>query len=128
MIASLVYPRLAKCVGIELLDSLATLGKSVNEKLIGEASYRGVPCAPIIVKQGDIFEADWSDADIIFVASVCFSNEMLEGVADKCASLKKGTRILFMNYLPERPYIREVASWKGQFTWGLHLIRYYTIV
>ena len=56
---------------------------------------------------------DWSDADIIFAASVCFSNELLEGFADKCGRLKVGSRILFMNYLPERPYIREIASWKG---------------
>ena len=71
---------------------------------------------------------DWSDADIIFAASVCFSPELLEAVADKCQSLQRGTRILFMNQLPERPYIREKASWKGQFTWGLHVLRVYTIV
>ena len=48
---------------------------------------------------------DWSNADIVFSASVCFTNELLEQFADECAKLKKGTRIMFMNYLPERPYL-----------------------
>ena len=128
MIAGLAFPKLAFCKGIELLKDLAVLGIEVNEKLSGLAGYQMVPCAPISVIQGDIIDEDWSDADIIFAASVCFPNELMEGFADKLALCKKGTRILFMNYLPARPYIREVASWKGQFTWGLHLIRYYTTV
>ncbi len=85
-------------------------------------------CAPIEVIEGDIFASDWSDADIILASSVCYSNEMLEQIADKFRTLKKGTRILNMNYLPERDYIREVASWKGSFTWGLHLCRLFVIV
>ena len=54
---------------------------------------------------------DWSDGDIIFSNSVCYDDEFLQQIADKCAGLKKGTRILFTNYIPERPYIQEVASW-----------------
>ena len=72
-----------------------------------------MPYAPIEVIEGNILEEDWSDADIIMAASVCFSNDLLEAVADKCRELKKGTRILYMNFMPDRDYIREVASWKG---------------
>ena len=113
MIAALAYPELSSCKGIELLVDLAEVGKKACAKLNTLSRAAGVPCTPIEVFQGDMFEFDWSDADIIMAASVCFSNEMMETFADKCATLKKGSRILFMNYLPERPYIKEVASWKG---------------
>mmetsp|Transcript_23234 Transcript_23234/g.27273 ORF Transcript_23234/g.27273 Transcript_23234/m.27273 type:complete len:114 (-) Transcript_23234:75-416(-) len=113
MVAALAYPELSLCKGIELLVDLADLGKRVCKKTTDLSKERGVACAPIEVVQGDMFAADWSDADIIMAASVCFSNEMLELFADKCKTMKKGSRILFMNYLPERPYIKEVASWKG---------------
>ena len=124
----MAHPKLRACRGIELLDNLAELGQTVTQKLTGICDYRAVPCAPITVVQGNILEQDWSDANIIFAASVCFSNELIDAFADKCALLQKGARIMFMNYLPERPYIKEVASLKGQFTWGLHLIRFFTIV
>ena len=35
MIAALAYPKLTRCVGIELLVDLANLGKQVTEKLGG---------------------------------------------------------------------------------------------
>ena len=75
--------------------------------------------------EGDILKEDWSDADIIFVASVCLPEFLIEAIADQCAKLKSGTRILFMNTLPARPYLTEKASWKGYFTWGLHIVRLY---
>ena len=113
MIAALAQPGLKACRGIELLESLANLGKEVTQKLAGVSDYRAVPCAPIQVLHGDILEADWSDADIIFAASVCYPEELLVGIADKCSELKRGTRFLNLNVLPARPYIRETASWKA---------------
>jgi len=128
MVAALAFPSLSKCVGIELLENLAALGVQVTGKLTTLCREANIQCSPITVSQGDMLQQDWSDADIVFAASVCFSNELLDGFADRCSRLKKGSRILFMNYLPERPYLREVASWKGQFTWGLHLCRFYVTV
>ena len=128
MIAALAFSYLGACKGIEILENLSLLGQEVTTKLTKLCKESAIPCAPISVVTGDIIAEDWSDADIIFAASVCFSNELMELFADRCVQLKKGTRILFMNYLPERPYIEEVASMRGNFTWGLHLLRYYVIV
>ena len=54
MVAALAYPTLKACRGIELLEGLASLGQEVTQKLAGVSDYRAVPCAPIIVTQGDI--------------------------------------------------------------------------
>ena len=39
MIASLAYPKLARCVGIELLVDLARLGQEVTNKLCGLSEF-----------------------------------------------------------------------------------------
>ena len=56
MIASMAYPTLKACRGIELLENLALLGQTVTQKLTEISSQRSVPCAPISVVQGDILE------------------------------------------------------------------------
>ena len=43
LIASLAFPKLKACRGIELLDDLAALGQEVTEKLMGHASFQLVP-------------------------------------------------------------------------------------
>ena len=72
------------CKGIELLDNLAELGKKVTGDIQRLCTQEKVTYAPITVIKGDILTEDWSDADIIFAASVCFSNELLEAFSDKC--------------------------------------------
>ena len=64
-----------------------------------------MPCAQTVITQGDILQEDWSDGDVIFASAVCYSVEVLEGIADRCRLLKKGTRLIVLNYLPDRPYI-----------------------
>lgn len=59
MVAALAFPKLAKCVGVELLVNLATLGQKVTSKLNALSAEAGVECAPMTVIQGDMFEADW---------------------------------------------------------------------
>ena len=107
---------------------LADLGQKVTKKLSDISAEQMIPTAPISVIEGDILQVDWSDADIVFCASVTWDNDLKEKIADKFTQLKKGTRILFMSELPERPQIRAVASWKANFSWGLNPVRQFVII
>lgn len=49
---------------------------------------------------------DWSDADVIYTSSLCFPDELVEGIVDKCVHLKKGTRIISLKTFPERDYLQ----------------------
>lgn len=52
----------------------------------------------------------WSHADVIYAASVCYPDELMEGIADKLKFCKKGTRMISLNYVPERDYLIEYAN------------------
>ena len=89
---------------------------------------KGLECSPIEIYEADVGKFDFQDADIIFAAAVCFPNSLLETIADNCAYLKKGTRIMMMNYLPEREYIHLQATCMTKFTWGIHEVRFYEVL
>ena len=44
-----------------------------------------------MVNRGDFLEEDWSDADLVFAASTCFGRPLMEKIATKAKSLKKGS-------------------------------------
>ena len=66
------------------METLKTLVESVDLKL-----------APISIVEGDILTTDWwSKADIVYSSSVCFPEELNQGICDLCKRLKPGTRII----------------------------------
>ena len=79
-----------KCWGIEILESLTQISfnlKSVYENYIAESDpeqYRKIfgwekEFAPRFeAVRGDMFQFDWSEADMIFANSTAFTPEMLQ--------------------------------------------------
>ena len=92
--ASLAFPKLKVCRGIELLGKLATLAEEISQKMQKVCQDKNVETSPIEIIQGDILEYDWYEADILFIAAVCYPQSLLEGIADRCINLKKGARVL----------------------------------
>lgn len=70
---------------------------------------------------------DWTDADIIYLSAVCFSDALVSGVADLFESCKKGTRVISLKEIPARPFLELFAAIKVKMTWGLQLVFYYRV-
>ncbi len=62
---------------------------------------------------------DWTDADIIYLSAVCFSDELVAGVADLFTRVKKGTRVISLKVIPERDFLELYATIKVKMTWGI---------
>jgi hypothetical protein len=77
-----------------------------------------------------MLEVDWSDADIVYASSICFPDELVEGIAKCCAKLKKGTRIITLKDFPTDgyPYLKLEYNLKLKMTWGRCQVMIYTIV
>lgn len=71
---------------------------------------------------------DWSDADIIYLSAVCFSDELVAGVADLFTRVKKGTRVISLKEIPARPFFELYAAIKVKMSWGLQLVFYYRVI
>ena len=72
-----------------------------------------------MIHQGDMLEVDWwSTADVIYTSSICFPDELVEGIAEKAAMLKAGSRIISLKSMPEKPYLKLEYALKIKMTWG----------
>lgn len=60
---------------------------------------------------GSFYNIDFSDADILFINSVLFSDEMMEVIAKKARSLKHGARIISYLSLPDAGDRRSIGTW-----------------
>ena len=78
--------------------------------------------------QGDILSWDWFDADLIYLSAVCFSEELVEKVADLLIRAKKGCRVISLRELPARDYLQEYATFEAKMSWGLGRVHYIRVV
>ena len=126
--ASLAFPELKVCRGIELLEKLADLAEEIAVNTKRQCEEKQSKCAPIEIIKGDILKYDWFDADIVFIAAVCFPEPLLAGIADLCENLKKGTRVISLKELPKKSYFEEYANIKAKYSWGTQITYYYLVV
>lgn len=103
--ASLAFPFLT-IKGVEYLPTVFTTCKN----LCSQFSNIQVFC-------GDIRTQDWSEADIVYMSSLCFLDDLIEAIFDKCQVMKNNSRVLSLKELPINPnwvlsqYFRVLMSW-----------------
>jgi SAM-dependent methyltransferase len=94
--AHLLFP-FSKTVGIEILPTLYQASKTILEKYEKEVRPK------ILEKKnqqkiefilGDFLKIDFSDADVVFANSTCFSQQVIAKLETSFLSLKKGARIM----------------------------------
>lgn len=111
---ALLYPDLHKVAGVEYLDLLYESCNSSMEVLKKHTN----PELKIEVHHGDMLETDWSDADILFSSSICFPNELIEGILEKSYLLKKGARFITLKSFPLNDIFEVRHSTRVKMTWG----------
>lgn len=85
-----------KVLGVEKLQSLYDLSLTLCDKLRAIPEVEQLKKDPNTIKflNQDILETDFSDGDIIFLQSTCFSGHMWDGIMAKLQKLKPGTRVI----------------------------------
>lgn len=120
-IASLCFPQFSKCVGVELLDGLFDIADTMKTMFNKSAHdlFPNEKMAPIEVVKDDLLKVDWSGADVVYTSSICFPDELIEGIADQAVKLKKGARLITLKSLPSgRNYLELMHSLQLKMTWG----------
>lgn len=111
--AALVCPELKSCKGVELLPGLYEACQKTIESIETD-----IPISPLEVIHGNMLEVDWSDADIIFTSSICFPQELIDGMLEKSHSLKKGTRFITLKTFPANDIFEIKYNLRVKMTWG----------
>ena len=81
-------------------------------------SYDVEYCKNIEIFHGDLLKTDWSDVDVLYVSSVWFSDEMLEGIDEMSNSCKKGTRMITLRQLPRNENWKNLRTIRVKMSWG----------
>lgn len=87
-----------KVVGIELADKRYQQATQAMNYL-DTHGYLDKKRTMLFIK-GDIVETPYKDATIIYMCSTCFSDALMEKIAEKCSHLNKGLRIITLKLIP----------------------------
>lgn len=111
----------AKTIGIEKLDDLYHASKDVLARY--DREFR--PMLPLEKQHqfidfihADFLEYDFSDADVIFVHSTCFYDELMANLERRFITLKVGTRIITVTRGLSLPIFALKKTQEYQFNWG----------
>jgi SAM-dependent methyltransferase len=67
---------------------------------------------------GNIITEDFSDATIVFICSTCYSEDLMEKIGAKLASLKPGTKIASLKEFKSEPKLKHIDTLKLPMTWS----------
>ena len=70
------------------------------------------------VVQGDMTKVDWSDADVVYAASICFPEELIKALCEKGKMLKKGARIITLKNCGNSKNFKMLYNLRVKMTWG----------
>lgn len=130
MWAAMSFP-FKKAVGVELLEKIRLAAKEMLEKYHLEIKPSLSPEKEhqlIDFVQGDFCQYDFSDADVLFTHSTCFSNETMNILAQKFACLKPGSRIITISKNLTHPNLKQIHTGSYQMGWGTATAYCYQVI
>jgi len=110
-----------KCVGIELLDALyATSAEMVKryERDIRKKIIDAVDNREVKVIHGDFLKQDISDADIVFMNSTCFQEDLMALLEEKLESVHANAHIISLSKPLKSPAYHQYKHKLYDFSWG----------
>ncbi len=110
-VAAALLHNFETCYGIEVLEGLYTMSldlvASYNSKGKAALDNRDME-TDIIMLNGDMLDPsfkDWSDADVVFANSTCYSDTFMEEIADIALGMKEGS--FFISFTKQLPHSQD---------------------
>lgn len=111
----------SRTTGIELLDSLYQASaealeryeKTMKSQIADEANR-----SKIEFIHGDILEADFKDADIIFINSTCFQDDLMEALEPKLEVIRPHAHVISLSKPLKSPAFHQYKHQLYEFSWG----------
>lgn len=113
--AALLYP-FQRCVGIEILSSLHGIGRIAQEHYHKFFNYPKIDlyCGSIL----DMTVCDWTDGDVVYANSTCFSNDLFQNMAKISMRMKKGSVMITLSQiLPKWSGFELFRETREQMSW-----------
>ena len=111
-----------QCIGIELLNSLHKKAEKVIRDF-DSSKYRKIlsyslPSRDIRVFEGSILDEDWSDGDLIFANSTCFSPDLMTRMGTKGEMLRPGAFFITFTKGLNNEAFELIEQMRLKMSWG----------
>ena len=118
LVAAAISEKFSEIYGVEFLEELSNGANTACHQFMKLAEEnKMIKPDKMNVTKGDILKVDWSNADIIYIASVCYPEPLMEGIIEKTKFLKKGTIIITLKLMTEMS-LKAIQHFKIKMTWG----------
>lgn len=117
----LMFP-FGKVKGVELLTPLFNSACFVQSKLKSFEDQSAQGSLEFI--NADMKECDVSDGDVIYLCSTCFSEDLMQKLEEKMASLKEGAWVISLTRSLSAPYLKIEKQNTVEFSWGQATVYY----
>ncbi|MBA3958664.1 MAG: SAM-dependent methyltransferase [Parachlamydiaceae bacterium] len=127
ILAHLLFP-FAKSKGIELLDTLYDASAQVYkdyQKNIRPKISKQIEGRDLEMIHGDILTSDLTDADVIFMNSTCFQDDLMEALEDKLESVHANAHIISLSKPLKSPAFHQYKHKMYDFSWGQATVFYH---
>merc|ERR1712205_25919 len=110
---ALLFPQ-CTAAGVEIRQSLHDVAVGIVGNLSSDVQQR------VHLHCGDCFDCDWREANVLFVNSTGFDDELMAKVSKKVAETALGTRVITLSQpLPSLPSQTKLLSQAPyRMTWG----------
>jgi precorrin-6B methylase 2 len=107
----------ARAIGVELSQTRAQGAQRIKEELLKHNILTDANKLKFI--EQNILNTDLSKATAIFMCSTCFSDSLMEALANKMATeCKNGLRVITLKDLPVHPQFNLVKTYELPMTWS----------
>lgn len=105
-----------KSVGVELSDTRHAGAMQVYDQL--KKNNKLQDGRSLVLLHENILDTNIQDATVIFLCSTCYSNDLMESLADRIQALKPGARVLTLKKFKDRPTFKLVKVYELPMTWS----------
>jgi SAM-dependent methyltransferase len=111
--------------GIEILEDIFNKAMNVKKQYDDYAKNHSLNLPPINLINTDLKAYDFSNADVIYIASTCFDYDFMEEFGTKCTQLKSGSRVITLTKELHNPDLEKKVSFSVPMTWGDSTVHIY---
>lgn len=111
----------SKLMGVEIVEELVAAAETARRRLVIELEKNllpGIARPQITFLNADIFTIDFSDADVVFIATTCFSDNMMSRLRRRLTMLKTGSTIITMTRTLQMSVFELKEYFMAPMNWG----------
>ena len=107
-----------KLLGIEILEDVYTVAQGVLKQLEEYNQNLETPLPPVQFVNADLTTYDFSNGNVVYIASTCFDYDFMNNLAKRCERLASGSRIITLTKELNSPELHHANKMTMIMSWG----------